>query len=47
MTVATPLSSGIPYSMGLVPSCSFGNLTGPTDALGNYTILYAVTNIFL
>jgi hypothetical protein len=47
MIIATPLSSGIPYSMGLVPSCSFGNLTGPTDALGNCTILEAVTNIFL
>jgi hypothetical protein len=47
MIVATPLSSGIPYSMGLVPSCSFGNLTGPTDALGNCTILSAATNIFL
>jgi hypothetical protein len=47
MTVATPLSLGIPYSMGLVPSCSFENLTGPTDALGNCTILHAATNIFL
>jgi hypothetical protein len=47
MTIATPLSLGIPYSMGLVPSCSFENLTGPTDALGNCTILHAATNIFL